>query len=173
MLKRFFPSEHHDTIFDIDYKKLAKEGYRGIMFDIDNTLVPYDVEHPSQEIIDLFTDLKEMGFRICLVSNNNNERVYRFNERLKVFAVPKALKPMTRNLKKAMQLLKTSKENTVFVGDQLFTDVWGGNRIQVKTILVMPIAQKEQFITWIKRSTEKRVFNYYLEHLKKKGNDHA
>jgi len=166
MFERFFPNENFDTIFDVDYNKLASQGYKGIMFDIDNTLVPYDVAHPSQEIIDLFMNLKKLGFNIALVSNNNNERVYKFNEKLKVFAVPKALKPMTRKLKKAMTLMNTNEENTVFIGDQLFTDIWGGNRLKIKTILVTPIAEKEQWITKIKRGTEKMVFKHYL---KKKG----
>ncbi|PKM96167.1 MAG: YqeG family HAD IIIA-type phosphatase [Firmicutes bacterium HGW-Firmicutes-1] len=167
MFERFFPSAFYDSIFEVEYKKLKDEGYKGLMFDIDNTLVPFDVAHPTQEIIDLFTQLKNEGFKICLVSNNNQTRVFRFNERLKVFAVPKALKPMRRNLRKAMSLMGTEVKNSVFIGDQLFTDVWGGNRLGVKTILVKPIAVKEEWITKVKRSTEKIIFNMYLKAGKK------
>lgn len=162
MLKKLFPSGYYDSIFHIDYDKLKSEGYKGLMFDIDNTLVPFDVAHPTNEVIDLFMDLKNKGFKICLVSNNNQIRVFKFNELLKVFAVPKALKPMRRNLRKAMNLMKTEINNSVLIGDQLFTDVWGGNRLGVKTILVKPIHEKEEWITKIKRSTEKKVIEIYL-----------
>lgn len=167
MLKRFFPSEYADSIRQIDYKKLYHEGYRGILFDIDNTLVPYDMEHPNKEIIDLFEDIKKMGFKVALVSNNNKIRVTTFNEKLKVFAIHKALKPMTRNLKRAMQAIKTNKKNTVLVGDQIFTDIYGGNRIKIKTILVVPIAEKEEWFTKIKRNTEKKIIKAYLKRVKK------
>jgi HAD superfamily phosphatase (TIGR01668 family) len=167
LLKRFFPSEYVDSIHEIDYDKLFKNGYRGIMFDVDNTLVPYDMEHPNDEIIDLFIKLKEIGFQVALVSNNNEVRITKFNEKLGVYAIHKALKPMTRNLKKAMQELKTNKKNTVLVGDQIFTDIYGGNRLKLKTILVVPISDKEEWITKIKRSTEKRIINAYLKKVKK------
>ena len=172
MLKKFFPSEYADSIRQIDYKKLYQEGYRGILFDIDNTLVPYDIEHPDQEIIDLFENIKKMGFKIALVSNNNKVRVTTFNEKLKVFAIHKALKPMTRNLKRAMQAIKTNKGNTVLIGDQIFTDIYGGNRIKIKTILVVPIAEKEEWITKIKRKTEKKIIKAYLKRVKKDESKH-
>ncbi|MCT4687085.1 YqeG family HAD IIIA-type phosphatase [Vallitalea sp.] len=172
MLERFFPSEYTDSIRQINYRKLYDEGYRGILFDIDNTLVPYDMEHPNQEIIDLFEDIKKIGFKVALVSNNNKIRVTTFNEKLKVFAVHKALKPMTRNLKRAMQAIKTNKKNTVLVGDQIFTDIYGGNRIKIKTILVVPIAEKEEWITKIKRNTEKKIIKAYLKRVKKNESKH-
>ncbi|MBC7959891.1 MAG: HAD hydrolase-like protein, partial [Vallitaleaceae bacterium] len=78
-------------------------------------------------------------------------------------AVPKALKPMRRNLRKAIGLMGTTVETSALIGDQLFTDVWGGNRLGVTTILVKPIAVNEEFITKIKRRTEKFVFNRYLK----------
>lgn len=172
MLERFFPSEYTDSIRQINYRKLYDEGYRGILFDIDNTLVPYDMEHPNQEIIDLFEDIKKIGFKIALVSNNNKIRVTTFNEKLKLVAVHKALKPMTRNLKRAMQAIKTNKKNTVLVGDQIFTDIYGGNRIKLKTILVVPIAEKEEWITKIKRNTEKKIIKAYLKRVKKNESKH-
>lgn len=172
MLERFFPSEYTDSIRQIDYRKLYDEGYRGILFDIDNTIVPYDMEHPDQEIIDLFEDIKKIGFKIALVSNNNKIRVTTFNEKLELFAIHKALKPMTRNLKRAMQAIKTNKKNTVLVGDQIFTDIYGGNRIKLKTILVVPIAEKEEWITRIKRKTEKKIIKAYLKKVKKNESKH-
>lgn len=163
MIERFFPSEHYDSIFEVDYEKLHIQGFKGIMFDIDNTLVPYDVPHPTKKVIDLFTKLKSMGFKICLVSNNNETRVLKFNEKLKVYAIPKASKPMRRKLRKAMGLMGTNLRDTVLIGDQIFTDVLGGNRIGVKTILVMPVSEKDEWITKIKRGAEKVIFSLYLK----------
>lgn len=171
MYERFFPSAFYNSIFDVEYDKLLEEGYKGLMYDIDNTLVPFDVEHPTEEIIELFERLKKDGFKLCLVSNNSKARVTRFNERLKVFAVSKALKPLRRSLLKAMNYMGTNANNSVFIGDQMFTDVWGGNRVGVKTILVKPIAVKEQFITKIKRSTEKQIFDLYQKVAEGKKNN--
>lgn len=167
MLDIFFPDEYVNSIHEINFKQLYKEGIRGLLFDIDNTLAPYDVEHPYKETIDLFEDLKSMGFKIGLVSNNNETRVVKFNEKLKLYAVHKALKPMTRNLKKAMEVLDLTKKETAIIGDQIFTDVYGGNRLKIKTILVVPISEKDEWITRIKRNTEKKVLNAYLKRVKK------
>ncbi|TCT16905.1 hypothetical protein EDC18_101201 [Natranaerovirga pectinivora] len=161
MLKKLFPDTYVDSIHDIDYKKLYEEGKRGLIFDIDNTLVPYDVAHPDDKIITLFEELKALGFKICLASNNNKDRVIKFNERLKLIAIHKALKPFRRNLRKAMYLMKTKKEETVIIGDQIFTDVLGGNRLGIKTILVVPIQDKEEWITKIKRNTERKILDIY------------
>lgn len=167
MIKKFFPDEYVDSIFDVNYQKLYKEGKRGILFDIDNTLVPYDVEDPHDELIELFNKIKKIGFSICLVSNNNKQRVIKFNENLKYFAIHRAQKPFTRNLKKAMTLLNTDRNSTVIIGDQIFTDILAGNQLNLKTILVVPISEKEQWITKIKRATEKRILNIYLKRVKK------
>lgn len=167
MLKRLFPSQFVDSIYDIEFKKLYQDGYRGIIFDIDNTLVSYDTKHPDENIITLFDELKRQGFAVALVSNNNKIRVQTFNEKLKVDAYHKALKPSTRKIKIAMDKIGTNKSNTVFVGDQIFTDIYGGNRIKLKTILVVPISEKEEWVTKIKRSTEKKILKAYLKRVKK------
>ena len=103
-----------------------------------------------------------MGFKICLVSNNNRKRVYRFNQKLKVHAIYNTLKPLRRKLRKGMNFLGTDLDNTVLIGDQMFTDVLGGNRLKIKTILVKPIQDNEQWITKVKRSTEKLLFDKYV-----------
>lgn len=161
-----YPKIYERTVHDIDYDKLYIEGYRGIMFDIDNTLAPYDRAKPDTKTVDLIRRLKRMGFEVCLVSNNNQKRVFKFNEPLKLHAYPRAKKPLTRNLKRAMHKMGTEPKTTVFVGDQLFTDVWAGNVIGFKTALVKPIQDKEQMITKVKRGLEGVVLNRFL---KKKG----
>lgn len=161
MLNKFFPKAYYDSIFDIQVDDLKKEGIKGIIFDIDNTLVPYDQEEPHEKIISFFEKLKVEGFKIALVSNNTQDRVVKFNEKLKVFAIHKSNKPFTKSFKRALRLMACTKEEAVIIGDQIFTDVYGGNQAGIKTILVVPVSDKDEWITKIKRGLEKRVIQLY------------
>lgn len=161
MHKYFFPHTYIQSIFEIDTDYLKTNGIKAIIFDIDNTLVSYDVEEPTEEVIKLFEELQQKGFKICLLSNNTKERVIRFNKGLKIFAIHKANKPLIRNFKRAMALLGTDKKSTAIVGDQIFTDVYGGNRAGLMTILVMPVSDKDEWITKVKRGLERRIINAY------------
>jgi len=158
-----YPNEYVKTIHDINYDKLFQKGIRGIMFDIDNTLAAFDAPYPNREVIVLFDQLKVNGFEVCLVSNNSHKRVNKYNEKLKVTAFPRANKPLTINLRKAMKSMNTTNKQTVFIGDQLFTDVWAGNAIGFRTILVKPIQDKEQLITKVKRGLESILLKKYLK----------
>ncbi|WP_058485243.1 YqeG family HAD IIIA-type phosphatase [Defluviitalea phaphyphila] len=162
MLRRLFPTDYIDSVFDLDIKDLKEKKIKGLIFDIDNTLAPFDIEYPNKKLINFFKKLKEEGFKICLMSNNTEERVIKFNEKLKVYTIHKAAKPRRRSFKKAMQLMNTNKDSTVIIGDQIFTDVWGGNRVGIMTILVVPISERDEWITKIKRGLEKIIINIYL-----------
>ncbi len=166
MLKRFYPKRLADSSYDIDYEKLFKEGYRGILFDIDNTLVEHGAD-ASPRAIELFARLKKIGFQTCLISNNSNERVSRFNQEIGTHCIHKARKPSTKNYWKATKLMKTRIDNTVFVGDQLFTDVYGANRIGMMTYLVKPIHPKEEIQIVLKRKLERIVLYFYRRDLTK------
>ena len=161
MLRKFYPKLYIGSIFELDLETLRKEGIKGIIFDIDNTLVPYDVAEPTEEIIQLFSKLKKENFKICLMSNNTEDRVVRFNQNLKVFAIHKSGKPRTKGFKRALELMNLKKEEVAIVGDQVFTDVYGGNKMGVKTILVQPVSDKDEWITKIKRGLEQRVIKLY------------
>ena len=161
MLKRFFPNQYLDSVFDIDYYKLYERNIRGLIFDIDNTLVPFDVIHPTKEIKDLFEKLIKMGFKICLLSNNSKKRVLLFNEKLNMPFVFRAKKPTLIGINKALSLIKTDEKNTVLIGDQVFTDVWCANRKGIYVILLKPIALKDEFSVKLKRGIEKLVIKYY------------
>lgn len=167
MLKQLFPKDYIPSIFDLNISELKKNHIKGLIFDIDNTLVPFDVAHPNQKLINFFEELKRDGFKICLVSNNTEERVIKFNEKLKLYAIHKASKPRSRSFKKAMELMKTNKKNTVVIGDQIFTDVWGGNRAGIMTILVVPVTERDEWITKIKRGLERTVIDAYERQRKK------
>ena len=160
-----YPHEYIDSTYDIDFDKLYKEGYRGIIFDIDNTLVPHGA--PADErAISLFKHLKELGFSCMLLSNNKEPRVKMFNDAVKVNYIYKAGKPKKSSYKKAMYRLGTSKENTLFVGDQIFTDIIGANMAGIKSILVKPINPKEEIQIVLKRYLEKPIISCYKLHCK-------
>ncbi|MDO4453409.1 MAG: YqeG family HAD IIIA-type phosphatase [Eubacteriales bacterium] len=165
MFDQFFPDEDADSTYQIDFEKLYRQGYRGILFDIDNTLVPHG-EKADERAVNLFEKLKKTGFRCCLISNNKRERVEMFNRDIQVNFIEDAHKPSKKSYIRAMQSLGTDTRNTVFIGDQLFTDVYGAKRAGIHTILVKPIHPKEEIQIVLKRYLEKIVLHFYR---KKKG----
>lgn len=116
-----------------------------------------------------FKRLKEIGFKSCLLSNNKEERVVRFNRDIQTNYIFKAGKPMGKNYRKAMALMGTELENTVFIGDQLFTDVWGAKRLGMYNILVNPMNPKEEIQIVLKRYLEKPVLYFYEKERKKEA----
>lgn len=155
-----FPGEYLDSTYVIDFDKLYDEGYRAVIFDVDNTLVPHGA--PADErAISLFSHLKEKGYSCMLLSNNGEQRVKMFNESVHVNYIYKAAKPSPKNYRKAMELMGSTKENTLFVGDQIFTDVMGANIAGIRTFLVKPIHPKEEIQIVLKRIPEKLVLLLY------------
>ena len=168
MFDRFFPDRYVASTYVIDFEKLYEEGYRGLIFDIDNTLVPHGAPADARAIA-LFNRLKKIGFKCCLISNNQEPRVKMFNEPIQVDYVYNAHKPSTKNYRKAMEIMGTDETNSVFIGDQLFTDVWGANRTGLYSILVKPINPKEEIQIVLKRYLEAIVLAFYRKRLKKMG----
>lgn len=166
MLKRFYPKRLAESSYSIDYEKLYREGYRGILFDIDNTLVEHGAD-ATERAIQLFARLKKIGFQTCLISNNSDERVRRFNQKINTNYIHKANKPSVKNYIKATKIMGTRIDNTVFVGDQLFTDVYGANRIGMMTYLVKPIHPKEEIQIVLKRKLERIVLYFYRKNIAK------
>jgi HAD superfamily phosphatase (TIGR01668 family) len=169
MLQIFYPDEYLDSTYVIDFNSLYKKGYRGVLFDIDNTLVGHgaDADDRAKE---LFHKLKEIGFQSCLISNNQKERVERFYKDIQTNFIYNAHKPSGANYRKAMEIMGTDLSNTLFVGDQLFTDVFGAKRIGMKNILVKPIGSKEEIQIVIKRYLERIVlYSYRKNHSGKSG----
>ncbi len=165
MFKAIYPDEYLDSTYEIDFEQLYEDGYRGIIFDIDNTLVPHGApaDERSKKLLNY---LRDRGFKIVLLSNNSKARVDMFNEDLHLDSIPMGAKPLLKNYKRAMQMMGTSKENTFFVGDQLFTDVWGAKRLGIRSILVKPINAKEEIQIVLKRKLENIVMKEYNENKK-------
>ena len=160
MFQTFFPDDYVASTYVIPFEKLYEEGYRGLIFDIDNTLVMHGA--PADERAkELFARLKAIGFDCCLLSNNKEPRVKMFNEEIGVHYIFDAHKPSRINYRKVMELMGTNKKTTVFVGDQLFTDVWGAKRTGIRNILVQPIDPREEIQIVLKRKLEKIVLHFY------------
>ncbi len=160
MFEKFYPDDYLSSTYVINFEKEYENGIRGLIFDIDNTLVEHGAD-ADERAIKLFDRLKKIGFNICLISNNQKERVERFNKDVNVNYIYNAHKPSTKNYKKAMQIMDTNKETTLFVGDQLFTDVYGARRTGIKSYLVKPIDKKEEIQIVLKRYLEKIVLHFY------------
>lgn len=166
MFDKFFPDRYVASTYVIDFEKLYEEGIRGLIFDIDNTLVPHGAPADARAE-KLFKRLKDIGFKCCLISNNQEPRVKMFNRNIQVDYVYNAHKPSTKNYLKAMDIMGTDKNSTVFIGDQLFTDVWGAKRSGIPNILVKPIHPKEEIQIVLKRYLERIVLHFYKKSLKK------
>ena len=166
MFNYFFPDAYVASTYVISFEKLYEEGIRGVIFDIDNTLVPHGAQ-ADKRAKELFVKLREMGMSTCLISNNQEPRVKMFNEEIGVDYVSNAHKPSTKNYKKAMELMGTNTTNTIFVGDQLFTDVYGAKRTGIRNILVKPIHPQEEIQIVLKRYLEKVVLYFYKKEKRK------
>lgn len=156
----FFPGEYLESTYCIDFDKLHDDGYRAVIFDVDNTLVPHG-EPADARAKALFAHLQELGYSCMLLSNNQEERVKMFHDEVHVDYIYKANKPLPGNYKKAMQLMGSDVTNTLFVGDQIFTDVMGANLAGIRTILVKPIHPKEEIQIVLKRIPEKLILWIY------------
>ncbi len=160
MFKRFYPDMYIDSAYDIDFQGLFDKGYRGIIFDIDNTLVEHGAP-VTDRCRQLFDRLRNIGFDTCIISNNKEARVKPLADAVDSNYVSKAGKPSPVNYIKAMEIMGTSRSDTFFVGDQLFTDVWGANRAGIMSILVKPIDKHEEIQIVLKRRLEWIVLFFY------------
>jgi HAD superfamily phosphatase (TIGR01668 family) len=159
-LSRFYPDAREDSAYSIDYESLYASGVRGLIYDIDNTLVPHGA--PADErAIELFERLRGIGFSTCLLSNNRRSRVEPFAAAVGSDFISLANKPAVGNYKRACERMGIAAEEAVLIGDQLFTDVWGAKRIGMRNILVAPINPREEIQIVLKRFLERIVLRAY------------
>lgn len=161
----FYPKEYIDSAYEIPYETFYGKGIRGVIFDVDNTLVPHGAP-ADQRAIALFKRLRTLGMDTCLMSNNKEPRVASFAKQVNSKYIFKAGKPSVKGYKRAMARMGTDREHTLFVGDQLFTDVYGANRSGIYGILVKPIHPKEEIQIVLKRYLEKIVLYFYNKNRK-------
>lgn len=166
MLERLYPNVYLDSTYNIDFEQYYQDGYRAIIFDIDNTLVPHGAP-ADQRAIALFKRLHALGYQTMMLSNNKEPRVKMFCDAVEAEYIYKAGKPNPANYREAMKRMHTDEKNTLFVGDQIFTDVWGANKAGIYSILVKPIHPKEEIQIVLKRYLEKVVLFCYKRHMYK------
>jgi len=165
MFECFCPDLFVKNIQDIDLDVLLKRNIKGLILDIENTLVPTYMKEADKDVIKWIKFVKKSGFKICIVSNASKSRVKKFNEKLKLFAVYRATKPITRGFEKAKRLMKLSNKEIAVIGDQVFTDILGGNIKGMYTVLVKPIHEAESIFVKMRRWPEKYILKKYKEKL--------
>ncbi len=165
LLNNFLPNEHVKSVFEISPSKLKELGIKGVITDLDNTLVEWDRPNATPELVDWFKDIKNTGITVTIVSNNNEKRVKDFADPLGIPFIFEARKPLVRAFKRAIREMGLKNEEVVVIGDQLLTDVFGGNRTGLHTILVVPVAQTDGFFTKFNRFVERKILSW----MKRKG----
>ena len=157
MIEKLYPKLKVDKVQNIELNMLIENNIKGLILDIDNTLVPEHVAEADQNAVEWIEKVKKAGLKVCIVSNASEKRVVKFNEKLKVFAIHKASKPGSKAFMKAARLMDIKVIETAVIGDQIFTDIYGGNRLNMFTILVKPIDKREVIYVRAKRIAERYV----------------
>ena len=163
MASWLLPDYIFPTYRDVTVDFLKSIGIKALLIDIDNTLAPYEMPEPDDNIRAWFKALEENGISATLVSNNDRERVELFNATLGLPAYYKSGKPFAKNLKKAMAAMGTDKSDTAMLGDQLLTDAAAGKHIGLRTIIVPPIKDKNNAFFRGKRAMEVRHIKKYVK----------
>ncbi|HZD60335.1 MAG TPA: YqeG family HAD IIIA-type phosphatase [Anaerolineae bacterium] len=162
MLKRFYPDCYVKSIYDIDLNDLKADGIKGLILDLDNTIIARNSSIAPAELRNWVKKLYKAGFKACIVSNNWKTRVSSIASQVELPLVARAAKPRTGAFKRAMYVLGTDRSETAVIGDQVFTDVFGGNLAGLYTVLVVPMSNHEAFHTKILRRFEKRIMKRWL-----------
>lgn len=161
----FKPDLYLKTIYDLDPQALRRRGIRALLVDLDNTLVMWRYGQPGEEEAAWMDSVRAAGIQPCIVSNSRPSRVYACADYLQVPAVADAGKPLGRAFRRAMEILGAAPHETAVIGDQLLTDIFGGNRLGLYTILVVPVSKRELMWTRMMRRIERRL----LKSLRERG----
>lgn len=166
MFERLLPHMRVNTVYEINLDELHSRGVRGIITDLDNTLVGAKEALATPELVQWLDYVRSRGFQVVIVSNNNATRVGKFAAPLNIPYIHAARKPAGKAFRKALRVLGMAPEHTVVIGDQMLTDVLGGNRMGLYTILVTPIAPADEGIM---TRVNRRIERFALVRLRKKG----
>lgn len=161
MIERFYPHFRFDSVKDINAEFFRKNNMRFAILDIDNTLVSYKTQRADAAAKAFLDMLTENGIKYTFVSNNHKKRVALFAEEFDAPFVSNAIKPFTAGIRLAMAKMGAKKEETVLIGDQVFTDIYAGKRTGLKTVMVNPIEVKETPFFGVKRYFERIVLKDY------------
>ena len=171
-LLKYLPYEYKKSISDIDYLNLKTLGYDTIFFDLDNTIADYETHSPTSVAIDLFKIIKDLGFKIYILTNNTKKRIRKFESELGIKCFESLRKPFTSKLKRRIREHNIETSHVIWIGDQVVTDVRCAYTFNIDSILVDPIKPStEKWYTKINRFFERRLMkkikkNYPLEYNK-------
>ncbi|SMB98629.1 hypothetical protein SAMN00808754_2454 [Thermanaeromonas toyohensis ToBE] len=160
MLKYLRPDLYVKSLQDVPLEDLVRRGIKGLIIDLDNTVTQWGRATLDSQVQDWFKNLRAYGLGACLLSNNRQKRVQAIAQNLGIPAIFRAGKPRARSFRQAMELLGTSPAETAVIGDQIFTDILGGNLLDLYTILVVPLDKKEFMGTRLIRLVERLVLKW-------------
>ncbi len=164
-----YPQMYQKSIYEIPYQKLKNKNIKCLVFDLDNTIAFIDQKELTKETKKLFQTLKK-DFILAIISNNTTKRVKSYANQLECDFVAYAMKPFTRGFRKIQKKYHLRPEEIGMIGDQIVTDIYGGNRDHVYTILVDPLGTKDLKITSFNRLLEKKILKRYEQkNIMKKG----
>lgn len=155
------PDYRFNTFDEVTVEFLKENRINGLILDIDNTLEPYEHPLPGEHVKAWLSALAEAKIGVAFVSNNDAERVNTFNAELGLVAFAKAKKPFKKNVLKAIELIGSTPESAMLMGDQIFTDVWAAKNAGIRSALVPPINDKKDIFTKFKRLLEKPILRKY------------
>lgn len=162
-----YPKAYLESVKEITISFLKENNIKALVLDVDNTILDFNKNIP-EGVEKWCEDLKKQGIKLCILSNSNKkEKVKMVAEKLSLPYFYFGTKPLKRGFKKAIGMLQEKNENIAAVGDQIFTDVIGANRMHMFSILVKPIAKKDILITKIKRPLEDFIIKKYIKNSKK------
>lgn len=159
MLKKFLPDQHVKDIFEITPELLKERNIKGIITDLDNTLVAWNEPDATEAITEWFDQMAQHSIKVSVVSNNDKKRVKHFTTPLNRPYIHRANKPLKTAFYKSLKEMQLKKEEVVVIGDQIMTDILGGNRSGFHTILVVPILQTDDKATKFNRKIERFILN--------------
>lgn len=165
MLRKLCPQLQAGSVLELDLDQLRERGIKGIIFDLDNTLVEWKQDRLTPEVVELIEQTKSRGFKMAILSNALEHRVEAVARMLDIPYISRAVKPRKSPFRKAMDLMGTTPETTAVVGDQIFTDILGGNRMKLYTIWISPLSSTEFISTKAVRRLERLV----VKRFRKKG----
>ena len=156
-MEKYIPDMYQKSIYTIDYDKLIKKGIKCLLFDLDNTIAPIKMKSPSKKIKKFFSELKEKGFKVIIFSNSPKSRLKPFKDALDVDCAASAHKPNPKKFLEVMKEYDFAISEIAIIGDQILTDILGGNNVGITTILVNQISPIDFFFTKFNRFREKKI----------------
>ena len=155
----FVPDIYEDSIYKVDYSRLYKNNIKVVLFDLDNTIIPANVKNASIDAKKIFDSIKKIGMKPIIFSNSPKGRIKKVADYLDVDFVYLACKPLSFKFKKLIKKYNLKNKEVAIIGDQLFTDIKGGNNVGIKTILVKPISDYDSYFTRFNRKKEKKIIS--------------